>query len=61
MHILLTSVHLDCKGEGSSNRNARRDESVETGDESVETGDKTTEAGGKTQQSCYNLWYHTEQ
>ena len=27
-------------GGGSSNRNASRDESVETGDESVETGDK---------------------
>ena len=39
MHILLTNVHLDCRG-GSSNRNAGRDESVETGDESVETGDK---------------------
>ena len=47
MHILLTNVHLDCRGEGSSNRNASRDESVETGDESVE-------AGEKTQQSCYN-------
>ena len=47
MHILLTNVHLACREEGSSNRNASRDESVETGDESVEAGDKT-------QQSCYN-------
>ena len=54
MHILLTNVHFDCRGEGSSNRNASRDESVETGDESVETGDKSIEAGEKTPQSCYN-------
>ena len=54
MHILLTNVHLDCRGEGSSNRNASRDESVETGDESVETGDESIEAGEKTPQSCYN-------
>ena len=54
MHILLTNLHLDCRGEGSSNRNASRDESVETGDESVETGDESIEAGEKTQQSCYN-------
>ena len=47
MYILLANVHLDCRGKGSSNRNASRDESVETGDESIE-------AGGKTQQSCYN-------
>ena len=33
--------------EGSSNRNASRDESVETGDESVETGDESVEAGEK--------------
>ena len=39
MDILLTNVHLDSKGDGSSNRNSSRDESVETGDESVETGD----------------------
>ena len=32
---------------GSSNRNASRDESVETGDESVNTGDKSIEAGEK--------------
>ena len=54
IHILLTNVHLDCRGEGSSNRNASRDESVETGDESVETRDESIEAGEKTQQSCYN-------
>ena len=53
MHILLTNVLLDCRGEGSSNRNASRDESVETGDESVETGDESIEAGEKTPQSCY--------
>ena len=47
IHILLTNVHLDCRGEGSSNRNASRDESVETGDESVETGDESIEAGEK--------------
>ena len=55
MHILLTNVHLDCRGEGSGNRNASRDESVETGDESVETGDESVEAGEKTPQSCYNI------
>ena len=48
MHILLTNVHLDCRGESSSNRNASKDQSVETGDESVETGDESIEAGGKT-------------
>ena len=49
IHILLTTgnVHLDCRGEGSSNRNASRDESVETGDESVEAGDESIEAGEK--------------
>ena len=41
-------------GGGSSNRNANRDESVETGDEFVETGDESIEAGGKRQQLCYN-------
>ena len=46
-HILLTNVHLDCRGEGSSNRNASTDESVETGDESVEAGDECIEAGEK--------------
>ena len=34
-------------GGGSINRNASRDESVETGDASVETGDESIEAGGK--------------
>ena len=48
MHILLTNEHLDCRGEGSSNRNASREESVETGDESIEAGEKTP-------QSCYNF------
>ena len=47
IHILLTNMHLDCRREGSSNRNASRDESVEARDESIE-------AGEKTQQSCYN-------
>ena len=32
----------------SSNRNASRDESVETGDESVETRDESIEAGQNT-------------
>ena len=44
IHILLTNVHLDCRGGGgggSSNCNVSRDESVETGDESVETGDES--------------------
>ena len=48
-------MHLDYRGEGSSDRNASRGESVETGDESVETWDESIEAGGKTEQSCYNL------
>ena len=51
-------------GEGSSNRNASRDESVEAGDKSVEAGDESIEAGEKTPQSCYNdqynmLWFIT--
>ena len=54
IHILLTNVHLDCSGEGSSNRNASRDESVETGDESVEADDESVEAGETIQQPCYN-------
>ena len=54
IHILLTYVHLDCREEGSSNRNASRDEFVEAGDESVETRDESIQAGEKTQQSCYN-------
>ena len=41
-------------GEGSSNRNASRDESVEAGDKSVEAGDESIEARDKTPQSCYN-------
>ena len=41
-------------GEGSSNRNASRDESVEADDESAETRDESIEAREKTQQSCYN-------
>ena len=51
-------MHLDCRGEGSSNRNASRDESVETGDESVEAGDESVEAGEKTQQSCHNTYQY---
>ena len=42
-------------GEGSSNRNASRDESVEAGDKSVEARDESIEAGEKTPQSCYNM------
>ena len=57
IHISLTNVHLDCRGEGSSNRNASRDESVQAGDESVETRDESIEAVEKTQQSCYNRTY----
>ena len=59
IHILLTNVHLDCRGEGCSNRNASRDESVEAGDESVETGDESVEAREKKQQSCYNCYTYT--
>ena len=50
IHILLTNVHLDSWGGGGggySNRNASRDESVETGDESVEAGDESIEAREK--------------
>ena len=46
--ILLTNVHLDCRGEGSSNKNASRDESVKTRVESVETRDESIEAGENT-------------
>ena len=68
MHILLTNVHLDCRGEGSSNRNASRDESVESGDASVETRDESIEAGGKHNNhviiryhiSCQNFQYRPE-
>ena len=42
-------------GEGSSNRNASRDESVEAGDKYVEAGDESIETGEKTPQSCYNF------
>ena len=42
-------------GEGSSNRNASRAESVEAGDKSVEAGDESFEVGEKTPQSCYNV------
>ena len=39
---------FDCRGgEGSSNRNVSRDESVEAGDKSVEAGDESIEAGEK--------------
>ena len=60
----MTNVHLDCRGDGSSNRNASRDESVETGDESVEAGDESIEA--VEFQRCplkfhTKLWTHTQQ
>ena len=42
-------------GEGSSNRNASRNESVKAGDKSVEAGDESIEAEEKTPQSCYNF------
>ena len=58
MHILVTNVHLDCRGEGSSNRNASRDESVETGDEFVGTGDESIEAGEKYN---YHVIMHDKQ
>ena len=45
--------------EGSSNRNASRDDFAETRDESVEAGDESIEAREKTQQSCYNSQYNT--
>ena len=44
-------------GGGSSNRNASRDESLETGDESVETGDESVEAGEKHNNRV--IIYHT--
>ena len=50
----LLDMFLIVGGEGSSNRNASRDESVEAGDKSVEAGDESIEAGEKTPQSCYN-------
>ena len=39
------NVHLDLSGEGSSNRNASRDESSETRDESVDTRNESIEDG----------------
>ena len=48
-----------CRGEGSSNRNASRNESVKAGDKSVEAGDESIEAEEKTPQSCYNFWQLT--
>ena len=53
-YIVLLDMFLIVGGEGSSNRNASRDESVEAGDKSVEAGDESIEAGEKTPQSCYN-------
>ena len=53
-YIFLLDMFLIVEGEGSSNRNASRDESVEAGDKSVEAGDESIEAGEKTPQSCYN-------
>ena len=63
VHISLTNVHLDWRGDGSSNRHANRDESVETRDESVETGDESIEAGEKHSNHVINrdlyiyLWH----
>ena len=54
-YIFLLDMFLIVGGEGSSNRNASRDESVEAGDKSVEAGDESIEAGEKTPQSCYNV------
>ena len=54
-YIFLLDMFLIAGGEGSSNRNASRDESVEAGDKSVEAGDESIEAGEKTPQSCYNF------
>ena len=53
-YIFLLDMFLIVGGEGSSNRNASRDESVEAEDKSVEAGDESIEAGEKTPQSCYN-------
>ena len=58
-YIFLLDMFLIVGGEGSSNRNASRDESVEAGDKSVEAGDESIEAGEKTPQSCYNSWLNT--
>ena len=54
--MMMMNVHLDCWGEGSSNRNTSRDKTVETRDESVVTRDESIEAREKTQ-SCYNLMF----
>ena len=54
--FFLLDMFLIVGGEGFSNRNASRDESVEAGDKSVEAGDESIEAGEKTPQSCYNYW-----
>ena len=43
-YTFLARYVFDCRGEGSSNRNASRDESVEAGDKSVEAGDESIEA-----------------
>ena len=40
------NVYFACRGEGSSNRNASRDESVTTEDGSVETGYQSKESNG---------------
>ena len=56
-NIFLLDMFLIVGGEGSSNRNASRDESVEARDKSVEAGDESIEAGEKTPQSCYNGWF----
>ena len=53
--FFLLDMFLIVGGDGSSNRNASRDESVEAGDKSVEAGDESIEAGEKTPQSCYNF------
>ena len=58
-YIFLLDMFLIVGGEGASNRNASRDESVEAGDKSVEAGDESIEAGEKTPQSCYNMWFNT--
>ena len=55
--FFLLDMFLIVGGEGSSNRNASRDESVEARDKSVEAGDESIEAGEKTPQSCYNNQY----
>ena len=56
-YIFLLDMFLIVGGEGSSNRNASRDEFVEAGDKSVEAGDESIEAGEKTPQSCYKRGY----